>query len=130
MLGNTYMILQRFERTLLQKDLKCLVIMRTYCVLYIYHRFIVRFFRWVWTCFPMGLDTCQMTVTKTSAVLSEKDISKKRVGFLPVLPYHVTQHDTVYIGIKNFYGILQHLDQVKLPGSNRGTESSSHYYYQ
>ena len=52
---------------------------------------------------------------ETNAVLSEKDISKKKVGFLPVLPYPVTQYDTVYTALNNFKGILQHLDQPKLP---------------
>lgn len=52
---------------------------------------------------------------ETNTVLSEKDISKKRVGFLPVLPYPVTQYDTVYTALKNFNGILQHLEQHKLP---------------
>ena len=52
---------------------------------------------------------------ETNAVLSEKDISKKKVGFLPVLPYPVTQYDTVYTALINFKGILQHLDQPKLP---------------
>ena len=52
---------------------------------------------------------------ETNAVLPEKDISKKKVGFLPVLPYPVTQYDTVYTALNNFKGILQHLDQPKLP---------------
>ncbi|KAJ8050924.1 hypothetical protein HOLleu_04307 [Holothuria leucospilota] len=54
---------------------------------------------------------------ETNTVLSEKDIPKKRVGFLPVLPYPVTQYDTVYTALKNFSGIPQHLDQPKLPVS-------------
>ena len=51
---------------------------------------------------------------ETNAILSEKDISKKKVGFLPVLPYPATQYDTVYTALYNFKGILQHLDQPKL----------------
>ena len=43
---------------------------------------------------------------ETNAVLSEKDISKKKVGFLPVLPYPVTQYDTVYTALNNFKGII------------------------
>ena len=52
---------------------------------------------------------------ETNVVLYDKDISKKRVRFLPVLPYPVTQYDTVYTALNNFKGILQHLDQPKLP---------------
>ena len=52
---------------------------------------------------------------ETNKVLSERDIHKKRVGFLPVLPYPVTQYDTVYTAMRNFNGILQHMDQPKLP---------------
>ena len=52
---------------------------------------------------------------ETNAVLSEKDISKKKVGFLPVLPYPATQYDTVYTALNNFKGILQQLDQPILP---------------
>lgn len=52
---------------------------------------------------------------ETNTVLSEKNISKKRVGFLPVLPYPVTQYDTVFTALKNFNGILRYLDQPKLP---------------
>ena len=43
---------------------------------------------------------------ETNAVLSEKDISKKKVGFLPVLPYPVAQNDTVYNALNNFKGII------------------------
>ena len=52
---------------------------------------------------------------ETNTVLSMTNIPRKRVGFLPVLPYPVTQYDTVYTALKNFHGILQHLDQPKLP---------------
>ena len=52
---------------------------------------------------------------ETNRVLSEKDITKKRVAFLPVLPYPVTQYDTVYTSLRTFIAILRHVDQSKLP---------------
>ena len=50
-----------------------------------------------------------------NAKLLAKEIQRKRVGFLPVLPYPVTQHDTVYTALLNFNGVLQQLDQKHLP---------------
>jgi len=47
-------------------------------------------------------------------VLNVEDVPLKRVGFLPVLPYPVTQYDTVYTTMKNLRGILEYLDQPKL----------------
>lgn len=49
-----------------------------------------------------------------NSVLSVEDVPLKRVGFLPVLPYPVTQYDTVYTAMKNLLGVLEYLDQPKL----------------
>ena len=38
-----------------------------------------------------------------------------QMGFLPVLPHPVTQHDTVYTALCNFKEILEQLDQQYLP---------------
>jgi len=50
-----------------------------------------------------------------NSVLSEHVVKQKRVAFLPVLPYPVTQYDTVYTAMKNFQEVLQYLKQSKLP---------------
>lgn len=52
-----------------------------------------------------------------NSVLSTADkVPLKRVGLiLPVLPYPVTQYDTVYSDMKNLQGVLWYLDQPVLP---------------
>ena len=42
-------------------------------------------------------------------------VPEKVVGFLPVLPYPVTEYATVYTALKNFQSILSQLDQTHLP---------------
>lgn len=49
-----------------------------------------------------------------NSALSVENVPIKRVGFLPVLPYPVTQYDSVYTAMKNFQGVLEYLDQSKL----------------
>ena len=46
-----------------------------------------------------------------NSVITEECIPQKIVGFLPVLPYPVTQHSTVYTALKNFQNVLQQLNQ-------------------
>ena len=50
-----------------------------------------------------------------NSVLSEHVVKQKRVAFLPVLPYPVTQYDIDYTAMKNFQKVLQYLKQPKLP---------------
>ena len=38
-----------------------------------------------------------------------------QTGFLPFIPYPVTEHTTVYIAMKNFIKVLQQLDQKAFP---------------
>ena len=52
---------------------------------------------------------------ETNKVLSQSNIIKKKIGFLPVLPYPVTQYDTVYTALTNFNRILGYIDQARLP---------------
>lgn len=51
----------------------------------------------------------------TNSVFTTDRSKLKRVAFLPVLPYPVTQYDTVYSAMKNLQDILQYLDQSVLP---------------
>ena len=46
-----------------------------------------------------------------NSVLFVDNVPMKRIGFLPVLPYPVTQFDTVYSSLKNLQDILKYLDQ-------------------
>ena len=50
-----------------------------------------------------------------NSALSVEDIPLKHVGFLPVLPYPVTDYVSVYTAVKNFQSVLEFLDQPKLP---------------
>ena len=51
-----------------------------------------------------------------NSVLSTADkVPLKRVGFLPVLPYPVTQYDAVYSSLRNLQEILKYLHQSTLP---------------
>lgn len=52
---------------------------------------------------------------ETNTVLSAKNLPKKKVGFFPVLPYPLTQYDTVYTAFPRFKGVLKQLNQNKLP---------------
>ena len=38
-----------------------------------------------------------------------------QTGFLPFIPYPVSEHTTVYTAMKNFIKVLQQLDQKALP---------------
>ena len=50
-----------------------------------------------------------------NALCSKEDLLVKQVGFLPVIPYPVTKHATVYTALLNFNSILEQLDQNYLP---------------
>lgn len=54
------------------------------------------------------------TWSAANCALSVEDVPHKRVGFLPVLSYPVTQYDNVYTAMKNLQGVLEYLDQPKL----------------
>ena len=47
-------------------------------------------------------------------VVSKETLSQKIVGFLPVIPSPVTDHQTVYTALKNFQDILKQLSQAHL----------------
>ena len=49
------------------------------------------------------------------ALLSDKQLSLKNVGFLPIIPNPVTRHDTVFTCLRNFSSICSNLDQEVLP---------------
>ena len=66
----------------------------------------------------------------TNSVYSPDEISRKRIAFLPILPYPVTQYDTVYTAMKNLQGVLCNIDQLVLPvtcdeGISRGITTYS-----
>ena len=43
------------------------------------------------------------------ALLSDKQLSLKNVGFLPIIPNPVTRHDTVFTCLRNFSSICSNL---------------------
>ena len=51
----------------------------------------------------------------SQSVWTEEDLPVKSVGFIPVLPFPVTQYDSVFTAMKNLQGILQQLQQSELP---------------
>ena len=50
-----------------------------------------------------------------NSLVTDEDLSQKMIGFLPVLPYPVTEYAVVYTALKNFQDILSQLDQSHLP---------------
>ena len=46
-----------------------------------------------------------------NSVISNKKLKVQQIGFLPVLPYPVTEYDTVYTSLQNFKNILSQLSQ-------------------
>ncbi len=50
-----------------------------------------------------------------NSVVTEERLPERIVGFLPVIPYPVTEYQTVYSALKNFQDILSQLDQSVLP---------------
>lgn len=50
-----------------------------------------------------------------NSLVTHEDVPQKIIGFLPVLPYPVTEYATVYTALKNFQDILSQLDQSHLP---------------
>ena len=49
------------------------------------------------------------------SLVTDEDLTQKIIGFLPVLPYPVTEYTVVYTALKNFQDILSQLDQSQLP---------------
>ena len=49
-----------------------------------------------------------------NSIMCVDRVPLKRIGFLPVLPYPVTQYDTVYSAMKHLQDILKYLDQPSL----------------
>ena len=50
-----------------------------------------------------------------NAVTSDAHVPLKHVGFLPILPFPVTDYNSLYPSMKNFNGVLSKLVQVSLP---------------
>jgi len=50
-----------------------------------------------------------------NSVVTGEQMPERTVGFLPILPYPVTRHDTVYTALKNFQNVLGQLNQSNLP---------------
>ena len=48
-------------------------------------------------------------------LMSDSNIPKLQVGFLPFIPKPVTEHATVYTAMINFVKILKQLDQKSVP---------------
>ena len=74
-----------------------------------------------WLLARLGLDTDPLYTVKiwpknqtmpswsaTNSVCSPDDIDQKRIAFLPILPYPVTEYDTVYTALKNLQCYEQH----------------------
>ena len=49
------------------------------------------------------------------SLVTDEDLTQKIIGFLPVLPYPVTEYTVVYTALKNFQDILSQLDHSYLP---------------
>ena len=64
-------------------------------------------------------ETCEkQTMPSWSAfnsLVTNENLPVKIAGLLPVLPYPVTEHATVYTALKNFQEILGKLEQTHLP---------------
>ena len=50
-----------------------------------------------------------------NSLVTDESVAQKIIGFLPVLPYPVTEYATVYTSLKNFQDILSQLQQSHLP---------------
>ena len=50
-----------------------------------------------------------------NSLITDEHVTKKNIGFLPVLPYPVTEYSVVYTSLKNFQDVLSQLDQSHLP---------------
>lgn len=49
-----------------------------------------------------------------NSVVTDKDLPVRTVGFLPILPFPVTEYKTVYTAMKNFQNVLGQLKQERL----------------
>ena len=58
---------------------------------------------------------CIPTWAGSHALTSTRHIPLKHVQFLPILPYSITRHETVYIVLKNLKIIADVLEQDTLP---------------
>ena len=50
-----------------------------------------------------------------NSLISNSKLPIMQTGFLPFIPYPVTEHTTVYTAMKNFIKVLQQLHQKALP---------------
>ena len=50
-----------------------------------------------------------------NSLVSKENVPEMIVGFIPVIPFPVTEYQTVYTALKNFQDILKQLDQTHLP---------------
>ena len=50
-----------------------------------------------------------------NSLVTDEDLTQKITGFLPILPYPVTEYAVVYTALKNFQDFLSQLDQSHLP---------------
>ena len=60
----------------------------------------------------------QQTMPSWSAfnsVISEETLNERIVGFIPLIPYHVTEYITVYTALKKIQEIRRQLNQSHLP---------------
>ena len=55
------------------------------------------------------------TIYAFNSLVTDEDLTQKITGFLPVLPYPVTEYAVVYTALKNFQDILSQLHQSHLP---------------
>lgn len=60
-------------------------------------------------------DSIVPTWNSFSAVISSANVPKKKVGFLPIIPYPATNEAAVYTAMKNFQDIRKQLRQEALP---------------
>ena len=50
-----------------------------------------------------------------NSLISNSKLPIMQTGFLPFIPYPVTEHTTVYTAMKNFVKVLQQFDPKALP---------------
>lgn len=60
-------------------------------------------------------DQRMPTWSAFNSLVTDEEVAQKIIGFLPVLPYPVTEYATVYTALKNFQDILGQLEQSHLP---------------
>ena len=64
-------------------------------------------------------EACQEQTMPTwsafNSLVTDENVAQKIVGYLPILPYPVTEYSTVYTALKNFQDIGRQLEQTHLP---------------